>query len=49
MHGHRLARAAGVLFEAPGSDLAYGRGASEWDRVENDYYRTLKNREPSVH
>jgi hypothetical protein len=43
MHGSRLARAASVLFEAPGADLAYGRGPSEWDRVENDYYRSLKN------
>ena len=41
--GTRLARAAGVLFAAPGADLAYGHGAREWDRVENDYYRSLKN------
>jgi hypothetical protein len=44
VHGSRLARAASVLFQAPGADLAYGRGPSEWERVENDYYRSLKNR-----
>ena len=42
VHGSRLARAASVLFAAPGADLAYGRGPSEWERVENDYYRSLR-------